>query len=178
MTSAPLTGLSAGEGLSIDPLVISLVSACTALVASIVAPFVTLSVARRRFAATVLSANRQKWIEALRDLLAELISHYVAVNVVKRQWKGRWNRGLDAVAEDPKLLEKLERIVLVQWKIRLLINPAEADHQQLYATIDTALQRLQLEESTDAETTADIERITALSQAILKREWERVKQGT
>jgi hypothetical protein len=30
----------------VDPLVISLVSACTALVASIVAPFVTLSVER------------------------------------------------------------------------------------------------------------------------------------
>jgi len=161
-----------------DPLVISLVSACTALVASIIGPFVTLSVARRRFAATVLSANRQKWIETLRDLLAELISQCVAVIVVRQQWKGRWNRGMDAMAADPKLLEKLERIVLVQWKIRLLINPVEADHRDLYGAIETALKRLQQEESTDAEMEGDIERITVLSQAILKREWERVKQGT
>ena len=57
---------------TMDPLLISLVSACTALVASIVAPFVTLTVARQRFNATVLSANRQKWIETLRDMLVEI----------------------------------------------------------------------------------------------------------
>jgi hypothetical protein len=49
-----------------DPLLISLVSACTALVASVAGPLVTLAVARRQFNANVLSANRQKWIEALR----------------------------------------------------------------------------------------------------------------
>ena len=42
-----------------DALLISLVSAATALVASIIGPVVTLSVAKRQFNATVLSANRQ-----------------------------------------------------------------------------------------------------------------------
>jgi len=54
---------------AMDAWLISVISACTALVASIVGPFVTLAVARRQFNATVLSANRQKWIEASRDLL-------------------------------------------------------------------------------------------------------------
>jgi len=72
-----------------DPLLISLVSACTALVASIVGPIVTLTVARRQFSANVLSANRQKWIETLRDMLAELISLMVAVLVVKAGWKDK-----------------------------------------------------------------------------------------
>jgi hypothetical protein len=67
----------------LDPLLISLISACTALVASIAAPWVTLTIARRQFSASVLSANRQKWIETLRDLLAELISLVVAGLVVK-----------------------------------------------------------------------------------------------
>ena len=57
-----------------DSALLSLISACTALVASIAGPFVTLIVAKRNFNATVLSANRQKWIESLRDMLAELIS--------------------------------------------------------------------------------------------------------
>ena len=65
-----------------DPVLISLISASTALVASVIGPFVTLTVAKRQFNATVLSANRQKWIETLRDLLAELISVLVAVFVV------------------------------------------------------------------------------------------------
>jgi len=160
-----------------DPLRLSLISACTALVASIVGPLVTIAVAKRQFNATVLSANRQRWIESIRDMLAELISLIVAVVVVKSSWKGKWNKGMAAIAADPALLQKLERLVLVQWKIRLLLNPIELDHQELYQTIDTTLNRLQAEDSQDAEMQADIENITRLSQAILKREWQRVKRG-
>ncbi len=161
-----------------DSLPISLISACTALVASIVAPFVTLSVARRQFNATVLSANRQKWIESLRDMLAELISLYVAAVVVKLKWKEHWEQGLGPVNANPELLEKLQRIVLVQAKIRLLINPAEPDHQHLFQTIESAFKRLRAEETRQEDTEADVETITKLAQAILKREWQRVKQGT
>src|SRR5262245_13275223 len=161
-----------------DSLLISLVSACTALVASFVGPIVTLSVARRQFNANVLSGNRQKWIETLRDLLAELISLLVAVLVIKSEWKDKWDKGLGLIKTDRAFLAKLERIVLVQWKIRLLINPTESDHRQLYETIATALKRLQSEKSHDAETETDIESITQLGQSILKREWERVKRGT
>jgi len=72
-----------------DPLLISLVSACTALVASIVGPLVTLTVAKRQINANVLSANRQKWIENLREALAELISLLVADVVVISIWKDK-----------------------------------------------------------------------------------------
>ncbi len=160
-----------------DSLLISLISACTALVASVVGPLVTLSVARRQFNANVLSANRQKWIEALRDLLAELISLLVAALVVKSRWKENWDKGMGPIAADPEMLAKLERIVLVQWKIRLLINPTEADHQELYRTIETAFERIKAEDSRDSDSDADVENITRLAQAILKREWERVKRG-
>ena len=62
--------------------------------------------------------------------------------------------------------------------VTLLINPLEPDHQRLYEAIDAALQRLKSNDAADAETQADIETITALAQAILKREWQRVKAGT
>jgi hypothetical protein len=55
-----------------DPL--SLITASTALVASVVGPYSTLVVARRQFKASVLSANRQKWIDTFRDRLAQLLS--------------------------------------------------------------------------------------------------------
>jgi hypothetical protein len=96
---------------------------------------------------------------------------------VRAGWQCSWNEGRDAIAADPKLIEKLERIVLVQWKIRLLINPAESDHRQLYETIRVALERLKAEDTRDADSEADVEHITRLSQSILKREWERVKRG-
>jgi hypothetical protein len=160
-----------------DPVLITLVSACTALVASVLGPVVTLFVARLQFNANVLSANRQKWIEALRDMLAELISLLVAVVVYKSNWKDRWDRRLDMIAENPELMRQFERIVLVQWKIRLLINPTDPDHEELFRLIQVAFKRVQSPEATDAQTEADIENITRVGQAILKREWQRVKRG-
>ena len=71
----------------------------------------------------------------------------------------------------------MERLVRVQWKIRLLLNPTEPDHQALDQALDAALKRLQLESADDAEIEADLARITSHAQAILKREWVRVKSG-
>ena len=161
-----------------DSALLSLISACTALVASIAGPFVTLLVAKRNFNATVLSANRQKWIDSMRDMLAELISLLIAALVIKAKWKDQWDHGRGPFLADPALLEKLQRIVLTQTKIRLLLNPGEGDHQRLYQAIDTAMKRLQAEAAPESETEADIETITTLAQSILKREWLRVKKGT
>jgi hypothetical protein len=161
-----------------DHLILSIISACTALVASIVGPIVTLKVARRQFNANVLSTNRQKWIETLRDMVAELISLLVSALVIRSAWKSKWDKGRGPLREDAALLHKLERIVLAESKIRLLLNPTDVDHQQLYRAIETATKRLKAEESLDSDTDADIETITSLSQVILRREWQRVKLGT
>src|SRR5689334_320666 len=134
---------------------ISLVSACTALVASIVGPAVTWNVTKRQINANVLSANRQKWIESMRETIAELVALMVAVGVVKQQWRGEWNRGRGVLAADPHLLPKLERMVLVNWKIRLLINPNEAEHIALVDRLDAALERLEHDDTDEAATRAD-----------------------
>ena len=154
-----------------------MISACTALVASIAGPIVTLIVAKRQFNANVLSANRQKWIETLRDQVAEMVSLIVAAAVMRSNCKESWNKGQALLASSPAWMEKLERLVRVQWKTRLLLNPTESDHQALDQAIDCAVKRLQLESCTDAETEADLTRITIQAQAILKREWVRVKHG-
>ena len=156
---------------------ISLVSASTALVASVVGPVIALTVARRQFNATVISANRQKWIETLRDTLVELIALLRAALVVKSKWKDKWDRGRGPLNADPAMLEKFEHIVLSQSKIDLLINPTDADQQLLYETIETAISRLGAEASLEAETQGDIQTITRVGQAILRREWQRVKIG-
>ena len=158
--------------------VVSLVSACTALVASIIGPFITLTVARRQFNATVISTSRQKWMDTLRDTLAELIALVSAALVVKSKWKDKWDRGRGPLNADPAMLEKFEHIVLAQSKIDLLINPTNADHQLLSETIEKAISRLGAEESLESETQSDIQNITRLGQTILRREWLRVKIGT
>src|SRR5215467_2015587 len=114
-------------------LLIGMVSACTALVAWIVGPIVALNVAKRQFSATAITSNRHKWIETLRDELAELISLLATALIVKSKWKNRWEEGRGAMNSDHAL---------------------------------------------EADTEADIRTIVELAQAILKREWQRVKLGT
>jgi ABC-type transport system involved in cytochrome bd biosynthesis fused ATPase/permease subunit len=50
------------------------ISAITALVAVIVSPIISIYIAKRQVHASVVSANRQKWIDSLRDQLADLIT--------------------------------------------------------------------------------------------------------
>lgn len=161
-----------------DPLVISMISAATALVASIAGPLVTLAVGRRQFAATVLSTNRQRWIDTLRESLADLVAQLATVSAIKATWHEKWDKGMGPIAADPSRIEKLQRLVLVQFRIRLLLNPTEPDHQELYRAIEQAIVRLREERPVDEETAADVETISKLGQAILKREWQRVKRGT
>jgi len=47
--------------------------------------------------------------------------------------------------------------------IRVLINPTEPDHRQLYETITDATERLQVRQSLDEETLRDTEVITTLA---------------
>ena len=157
--------------------VVSLVSASTALVASVVGPVIALTVARRQYNATVISTSRQKWIETLRDTLAELIALLRAALVVKSKWKDKWDRGRGPLDSDPAMLDKFEQIILSQSKIDLLNNPTDADHQRLHETIEMAISRLGVEASHEGETQSDIQTITRLGQAILRREWQRVKLG-
>jgi hypothetical protein len=161
-----------------EPQLVSLVSACTALVASVAGPLAMLRVSRRQFNATVLSTGRQKWIDSLRDLLADLMSQLAGLSVIKSQWAGEWDRGVGLIHSDPALVARVERLVLVRWKIRLMLNLNEADHQKLDQLIGGAVQRLRDEPPREADTDVDIENISREAKGILKREWERVKRGT
>jgi uncharacterized membrane protein len=68
----------------IDATLVSFVSALTALVASIAGPIVTLYVARTQFKSTVRSANRQRWIDEFRDLIAHFCAE-LATSVQVRE---------------------------------------------------------------------------------------------
>ena len=110
-------------------------------------------------------------------MLSEWISILAAASVIRATWKAEWQGGLGPISARGELLDKVERLVLVQAKIRLLLNPLEADHEELRGAIDVASQRLKAATWHEAQTEADVETITRLAQAILKREWQRVKRG-
>ena len=74
-------------------------------------------------------------------------------------------------------MDRVERLVW-SWKIRLMLNLTEADHQELDRLVGDAVRRLRDEPPGAADTDADIEAISLQARGILKREWERVKRGT
>jgi hypothetical protein len=165
------------NAIAIDAITVSFISALTALAASLIAPFVTMYVAHRQFNATVLSANRQRWIEGLREQIASLVAQLAAAMGLVQDIDDAKRR---AFGHDPELLQRVERLILTVAKIRLMLNPHEADHQDLVRTMHNAVNLLRRPGSYDEITAgieAGIDAIVTKSQAILKHEWIRVKQG-
>jgi hypothetical protein len=156
---------------------LSLITAMTALVASIMSPFVTLDVARRQFRANVISSNRQKWIETFRDRLSELLAVMNAAHVIKRHSIDSWQGGLGPVQANQALAEKFERAYMALAEIRLLTNAADPEHQRLNDALAAALAPLQHEELRDCELTASVDEVIALGRTLIRHEWRRVKRG-
>ncbi len=154
--------------MSFEPAV---VSAVTALVAVIVGPLVSIFVAKNQINASVVSANRQTWINRLRDELATL------VGIVHHLPSAHANGSVSAdaaITEYGRFVEKFQ-------VIKLLINPKETDHQELIRLIESAdkkiIESINKNQANASEFEASGQRIVAQSQIVLKREWERVKNG-
>jgi hypothetical protein len=154
------------------------ISACTALVATIIGPYVAFKTAKSQINANVLSNNRAKWIDTMRELIASTISQMTAYMILRGQLH---ERSRADVGTNPELLGRIERGTHTVSTIRLMINPDELDNQKLMETLDLALDCLRSEEEqsqVEREIQAYTAEIVRLSRAILKREWLRVKRGT
>ena len=157
-----------------------LAAVLTALAAVLVSPLISvyvvkrqtataLEVALRQIRASVVSANRQCWIDQLRDQLSELITLLMFVNV---------GMGSKLWTQD-EIVAKIERAHIIENKIKLLLNPHEEDHTRLVALLRAGIENVF---KTDKQQVSwkPYEwqgAVISLSQEILKREWIRVKQG-
>lgn len=147
----------------------AMIAAITALSSVAIGSLVTLYTVRRQVNASLVSASRQQWINTLRDSLAEFLAvtsdlrHLVATKPPE-EW--RWAPGF-------------ERVAFLRAKIALLLNPTERDHKHLLILLSMAVSLTTVLQDEDAQRrSAELyHEITIQSQAILKREWERVKAG-
>ncbi len=154
---------------------ISLISAITALTAVIVGPLVAWKVAKKQIQASVVSENRQKWIDALRENISDFQTK-AKIAVVEDRLANDPNNESVANAESHDLAMK--GMTLVINRVVLLINPNEADHSKLLTRMHELLEFCSSGNPYDDKQLDRLEAsITSVAQSILKREWERVKMG-
>ena len=163
--------------MDLNPQWITLNSASTAMVASIAGPFVNTRIAKFEFKTNVLSVNRQKWIDTMRDLVASLNSQLL-IAAALRQTMNEPSGIL--IARDPELSRRVENLLRTVSKIELMLNPLKEDHQQLNVLMKEAIDHLRsplLEDRVEDRIEVISHDIIQVLQGILKREWARVKRG-
>lgn len=158
-----------------DQLTITFLTASTALIAGVASPLVSLSVARRQFKASVVSSTRERWIEVLRDAIAEYIAMVTSVALSARHTKVA---DAQIAYADSDLNKVAERIVFMRSRILLMINPGKFVHRDLRESIDAVHHVLVENMTIDLEQwRGHLEAITVAGHAVLDAEWERVKRG-
>jgi hypothetical protein len=125
--------------MDINPQWITLVLAANAMIASIAGPLVSTRIARIEFKANVLSVNRQKWIETMRDLVASLTSQLLIAAALRQTLEEPTSI---VITRDSELLKRVENLLRTVSKIELMLNPLEKDHQQLKASMSEAVNQL------------------------------------
>jgi len=163
--------------MDLNPQWITLISASTAMIASIAGPFVNTRIAKFEFKTNVLSVNRQNWIDTMRDLVASLNSQLLIAAALRQTVAEP--TGL-IIVRDPELSKRVENLLRTVSKIELMLNPLEQDHQQLNVLMKEAIDQLRsplLEDCVEDRIEVISRDITQVLQGILKHEWARVKRG-
>jgi hypothetical protein len=163
--------------ISLTALTIAAITACAAFLSACVGAVVSFKANERKIRSQTISVSRQKWMDGMENIVAELMSLLLVVAILKRQIKD--NDTLAAVASDRALLDKIEQLALAKIKIRLMINPEKADHRILYETIDATYNYVVSLDHLDVidRLRVDVEGIADQVSAIVRYEWSRVKRG-
>ena len=158
-----------------DVIAITYITASTALISAVTGPLVSYIAARRQIRASLISNDRERWVEALRDAVAEYVALLLSAYVVKR---AVGQDPLEAMSKSHDLLQIVERLVLVKSKVILMANPSEGRYNRLCEAIEATYASLASE---DPEALSKIhsgaEAITRAGRDVLKAEWTRVKRG-
>lgn len=127
--------------------------------------------------------SRQQWINQLRDACADYVSHLLVLNMQAKEYPTSAALLSSMIGDDPgaavqvvhDMGASLKAIRLSTYALRariiLLANPKEPDFQRLLIVVDKAISAVE----TDVDMLGYCTEITAITQAILKGEWDRAK---
>ena len=158
------------------------------LAAVIVGPTIQSSIAKRQieasqeraelsFRATVLSGNRQVWINELRGLVSEFVSR--GANIAMKWYHALVAPGSSGVIEADEMAEQLAELHRLECRIALMLNPEEPESSELLEAVRAmiaALNSKALKQGTKGVEDA-ARAVVDRTQPILKGEWERVKRA-
>jgi hypothetical protein len=116
-----------------------------------------------------VSEFRQKWIDALRDDAATLITHTYFIRGAEIRAK---------VRSEPKadLNESYIQISQVSARIRLRLNPEEKETEAIIKAMDK-IQNANQDADGLIAVIKHVDEFSAATQVVLKKEWKRVKYG-
>lgn len=122
------------------------------------------NIAARNSRASVVSANRQKWIDAIRDDVAEFIAVRSQMVLIARS--GSFNpSGQDMVMSEARQMRN--RAVMLRARVEMRLNHNEDDHQNLLRAMD---------EYDQAVSDESDGKLRSIARKIFKAEWERLKK--
>src|SRR5258706_3885189 len=157
-----------------DILTISFVTACSALVSAAAGPLASVVVASRQARVSLVSSNRERWTEALRDSIADYVA--IALSAAALQ-EARQEAAVAAVRDDPELWHVVEGVARARTRVLLMLNPIECTHLELSAAIDRSYRILEHGAATLATIAPVLDALTGAGRSVLKAEWSRVKPG-
>jgi hypothetical protein len=149
---------------------VSVISTATALVAVIIGPIVSWKIAKKQIRATTVTASRQQWINNFRDTLADFLAKTsMCYGLAKNHYA------------DGTSIPRVEQMVQLNYRIHLLINPNDADHQDIASLADFICSELRsaktADENSEKKQESQKQEFIKLSQKILKCEWKRIREG-
>lgn len=167
-----------------DPVLAYWLPICSLLVAGlaiVVTPLVNWIVSKRQMQTAlavaqkqVIAPMRQKWIDALRDRVAEIIStthwYYVAGADQSTILSEEADADEQAAAQS-QLVER--KVIFLLNQVDLMLNPKEIDHIELLAALNQ-LRNAAFTSATDFPNAVIV--ANKRCKAVLKREWDRLKQ--
>lgn len=157
------------------PILVAVISAGSALFGVTIGSVCSYFISKQQIKATVLSGNRQQWINTLRDCIADFQTK-ARIAIVEADLAN--HEETSAAANAANHDEAMKTMRLLANKITLLINPKETDHAELILSLKELESHCINGDPGNREKESILqEKITSIGQRILKREWERVKKG-
>lgn len=153
-----------------------ILSLVVAALAIFFGPLISWLVARSQIQSSLKAANkqilapmRQQWIEALRGLIAELASeaHYLYIAAEDEET----DKG------SAKNERARRRMFFLEQKVSLMLDPNEADHQDLIKNIRALVQAGECYDSKGPEFGGLHKTVTELSRRVFKRECPEVRRA-